>query len=45
MTSNDTIKRYYLKRLAEYRKAGYSDDAAARAAAADTKAKYGRVPG
>lgn len=45
MTSNDTIKRYYLKRLAEYRKAGYSDDEAARAAAADTKARYGRLPG
>jgi hypothetical protein len=45
MTSNDTIKRYYLKRLAEYRRAGYSDSAAASAAAADTKAKYGRIPG
>lgn len=45
MTNEDTIKRYYLKRLAEYRRAGYADDEAARAAAADTKAKYGRVPG
>lgn len=45
MPSESTIRNYYLKKLAEYRRAGYSDDAAARAAAADAKAKYGRVPG
>lgn len=44
MPTNDRIKRYYLKRLAEYRKAGYTDSAAAEAAAKDTKDKYGRVP-
>ncbi len=45
MPTNDRIKEYYLKRLAEYRKAGYTDSDATAAAEKDTKAKYGRVPG
>lgn len=44
MPTNDRIKEYYLKRLAEYRKAEYSDDRAAAEAEKDTIAKYGRVP-
>ncbi len=41
---NETIKNYYLKRLAEYRRAGYSDSEARDEAEQDTKAKYGRIP-
>lgn len=45
MPNQSTIRNYYLKKLAEYRKAGYTDSDAAEAAAKDTKAKYGKVPG
>jgi hypothetical protein len=45
MADNRTIKRYYLDRLAEYRKAGYDDYKAADLAEKDTKKKFGRLPG
>jgi hypothetical protein len=45
MVDNKTIKRYYLARLAEYRKAGYDDYKAADLAERDTKKKFGRLPG
>ena len=44
MPSQDTIERYYLRKLAEYRREGMSDADAARAAERATKAKYGRLP-
>lgn len=44
MPSNDTIKRFYLRKLAEARREGMSDDEAARVAEKATKAKFGRVP-
>lgn len=44
MPKGESIERFYLARLAEYRSMGYSDHAAARLAARDTKNKYGRLP-
>jgi len=44
MGKGDHIIKYYLQRLAEYRKAGYSDGEAARAAEKDTLSKYGKLP-
>lgn len=41
---NETIRNYYLKRLAEYRRAGYSDSEAHDEAEKDTLQKYGRIP-
>ena len=38
------IKGYYLDRLAEYRRAGYSDDKAAEMAEKDTIRKFGKMP-
>lgn len=42
--NRETVIRYYLKRLAEYRKQGYDDYKAADLAEKDTKAKHGYIP-